>query len=483
MPPYQKLYIVLGSGVAISAVVTVLPFDFVYATLFLFVCGVVSGSLWWGKSHTVWVSMVGLGVVMILMHLGSMRAMQQKIHELQGTSVKGIATIVAVQEKEKFTEVVVEFEKNGERLLATVFGGERIGVGSRVSAYCNVGRIENYKGIPYEKMKAVQKIFGSCEKFAATVVDTSSWQYRIVAYRKKIQGNLEERLSKDNGFLLRGMVFGDDARIDKTAKEDFKKSGISHILAVSGFNIALFGVWGLSALMGLGVHRKIASVVVVIGIGIFVVMVGMGASVVRAAIMGSIPLVGSLLDRATITRHVFLVTVMGMIVWQPYSLWYDVGFQLSVAATAGLLFLPPLLTTKFQWTKKIPEILMQTIAATIATAPILLWHFKTVSLLGLLTNILVALPVVQIMAITIIRLLSSWVVVGDAWLAWLQAWLLDFLYKTAEIVAQYDWIALNVTTGVCVVVVGGLLMGVKWGMKRKRNTIIINNETWYIITI
>lgn len=483
MPPYQKLYIVLGSGVAISAVVTVLPFNFVYATLFLFACLWVIGAWCYRKSHHTKIITVGIGLVIIGVQLGSMRFTQQKVYAQQGEAVMGIATVQAVHEKEKMREIFVEFEKNGVRLVATVFGESDVDVGSVVKARCVVGRIENFKDIPYEKIKAVQNMWGSCEKFAATVVDTSSWHYRVVAYRKKIQGNLEERLSKDNGFLLRGMVFGDDARIDKRAKEDFKKSGISHILAVSGFNIALFGVWGLSALMGVGVHRKIASVVVMVGIGIFVVMVGMGASVVRAAIMGSIPLVGSLLDRATITRHVFLVTVMGMIVWQPYSLWYDVGFQLSVAATAGLLFLPPLLTTKFQWTKKIPEILMQTIAATVATAPILLWHFKTVSLLGLLTNILVALPVVQIMAITIIRLLSSWVVVGDAWLAWLQEWLLDFLYKTAEIVARYDWISLDVTTGVGVVVVGGLLMGVKWGMKRKRNTIIINNETWYIITI
>ena len=483
MPPYQKLYIVLGSGVAISAVVTVLPFDFVYVTLFLFVCGWIGGRMLVKKSYKSWMNVVGIGVVALIFQLGYIHFEQEKIHALEGMSMNGMARIIEVQEKENRQDVVVEFEKNGERLLATVFGKELVEEGSRVSAYCEVDRIENYNGIPFEKIKAAHQIFGGCKKFAWSVVETNSWKYQIIQYKRRMGAYLEEPLTKENGFLLRGMVFGDDARISKTAKEDFKKSGISHILAVSGFNIALFGVWGLAGLMSLGVHRKIASIVVMIGIGLFVVMVGMGASVVRAAIMGCIPLLGSLLERATITRHIFLVTVMGMIVWQPYSLWYDVGFQLSVAATAGLLFLPPLLKQKILWTRPIPEIIMQTIAATFATAPILLWHFKTVSLLGLLTNILVALPVVQIMGIAVIRIMMSGLRIGDEQLAWLQDRLLEFLYKTGEIIARYDWVALNSTMGIAVVVFVGLLMGVKWGMKRKRNTIIINNETWYIITI
>lgn len=483
MPPYQKLYIVLGIGVGVSAIITALPFDFVYATLFLFGCLFLMSALLWRKKYTTIITTVGIGLAVIASHVGWMRYEQQLVHAQEGESLVGIAMVHAVQEKEKFTEAVIVFEDSGMRLLATVFGGGAIEEGSRVRAYCRVGRIENFKEIPYENMKAVQKIFGSCEKFAWSVIDTRSWHYHLIHHRLTVQARLEEPLNKENGFLLRGMVFGDDARIDKEAKEDFKNSGISHILAVSGFNIALFGVWGLSALMGVGIPRKIASVVVIGGIGVFVVMVGMSASVVRAALMGSIPLVGSLLDRASITRHIFLVTVMGMIVWQPYSLWYDIGFQLSVAATAGLLFIPPFITEKFSRTKIIPDVIMQTIAATVATAPILLWHFKTVSLLGLFTNVVVAVPVVQIMGIAVGRLVTSAVAMGDGGLAWAQEQLLTFLYEIAQVVARYDWISLNFLTGAGIVGVGVLLIGIKYGMKRKRNTITINNETWYIITI
>ena len=479
MPPYQKLYYVLGVGVGVSAVVTALPFHFVCAALFLFVCGY--GVLCMVDSNKKRIPIIGMGVMLIVVRLGVLRYTEVQAQTNIGSVIQGIAQIEEVHTKEKSADVIVQFDSI--KVTAAIFGGQIPVVGSRVSAYCIAEKIADIKEIPLEKMKAIHGVYVGCKKFAWSLHATDSWRYTFATWRAILQEKLSNHVKQKNAFLLDGMVFGDDSHIPREAKEDFKKSGISHILAVSGFNIALFGVWGLSMLMWFGIPRKIASIFMIVLIVIFVEMVGGGASVVRAAIMGCVQLCGALLNRVTVTKHIFWVTILIMIVWQPYSLWYDIGFQLSAIATAGLLYTTPQLTKKFPRWLSLDSVITQTIAVTIVTAPVLLWHFGTVSLLGLLTNVLIAIPVTQIMGLVVVRLLMGVLGMGDWYLALIQDWLLKFLYEIAQVIARYDYINIHVTSAMMLLMGSLLLFAIQYRIKMKNNGILINNELWRIISL
>ncbi len=131
-----------------------------------------------------------------------------------------------------------------------------------------------------------------------------------------------------------GLVLGDDSKLDPGLARDFHAAGLGHLLVVSGENVAmvLAPILGLAALMGLTRWPRFllcAGVVV-----FFVVLTGGEPSVMRAGVMATIALVGTLMGRPRDTGSVLASAVLVLIVLDPGLIW-EIGFQLSVVATAG----------------------------------------------------------------------------------------------------------------------------------------------------
>jgi competence protein ComEC len=156
-------------------------------------------------------------------------------------------------------------------------------------------------------------------------------------------------------------------------------------------------------------------------------LAGAGPAIVRAGVMGSLSIVGVMLGRMREARWLLWVTVWIMLMIKP-TLVRDVGFQLSVAATVGLLYVGETLKTqvlKFSNWKWIQEYLVPTLSATIATAPVLWWHFGRVSLIGVVVNMLI-LPVVPL-----IMLLSALTVIFSpvSYLLYVPLWWMVWVIK------------------------------------------------------
>jgi competence protein ComEC len=228
--------------------------------------------------------------------------------------------------------------------------------------------------------------------------------------REQAQRAVVAGMSPADGALLRGMVLGQDEAIDTALRDDFRDSGLAHLLAVSGQNVMLLAALALPALMlaGLGLRARLAALVALIAL--YVPLAGAGPSLQRAGVMGIAGMVAMAASRPASRSYALLLAAALTLAWNPRS-WADPGWQLSFAAVAGILALgvpmsrslrrvaddlvpPP--TSRARGTaalRLLADGVAITVSATVATAPLLAHHFGSVPLAGLLSNLL-ALPAV-----------------------------------------------------------------------------------------
>lgn len=224
---------------------------------------------------------------------------------------------------------------------------------------------------------------------------------KIGLYRKifLLKNNFESAVNKSvaepNAAFINGILLGSRQSMPDNLKEAFNKTGTTHILAISGFNIMIISWTVLTGLIYF-FRRRVAFWLSVAVITIFTVLTGASASVVRAAIMGLLLLFANGYGRLYDPKNSIILAGAAMVWLNPLALVFDIGFQLSFAAVVGLMYLYPKLDAKF---KKLPtvgnlkEITLMTISAQAAVAPLLIYYFKNFSLVSLPTNILI-LPLI-----------------------------------------------------------------------------------------
>lgn len=193
--------------------------------------------------------------------------------------------------------------------------------------------------------------------------------------------------------LLLGLALGDDSRLDPVIERDFRASGLSHLLVVSGGNVAmvLMPVLALGAALRLSRWPRF-----LIGFGLivfFVVLTGAEPSVMRAGVMAGLAMIGMLLGRPRSAGSVLAGAVVGLLALDPALVW-SVGFQLSVAATAGMVALATPIAERLRFLPRpIAAAAGATLGAQIGVTPVLLFWFHEVPLSTIGANIL-AFPAV-----------------------------------------------------------------------------------------
>lgn len=199
------------------------------------------------------------------------------------------------------------------------------------------------------------------------------------------------RLPPDQRGVLPGMVVGDTSRLDPALAEDFRTAGLTHLLVVSGANLAIVtgAVLGLCRLLGLG--RRRAPPVAVLALVVFVVIARPEPSVLRAAVMGLIGLLALFTGRSRQGLPALAAAVLLLVLVDP-ELARSYGFALSVLATAGLLVLAP------PWRERlagrlpgpIADALAVAAAAEVAVAPVLVMLSGEVGVVSVAANLLAA---------------------------------------------------------------------------------------------
>jgi competence protein ComEC len=384
-------------------------------------------------------------------------------------TVRGLALVYAP----RFSE---------ERLTTTGEGEFRYGDRLRVT-----GQLETppeFADFSYRDYLARQGVYSQVRQARVTFVAARQgnpfWQV-LFDFKTRALGVLTQIFPEPHAALLSGILLGVESGIPQDIKEAFSITGTSHIVAISGFNIAIIaGIFSALANRAFGVSR--GAVIAIAGIAAYTILVGAGASVVRAAIMGSLAIVGRRLGRQGAGLNLLAAAVLGMTLVNPLTLW-DVGFQLSVAATLGLMLYAEPFQTAFQnWLSRFTtpaaarritnffgESFLLTLAAQITTLPLIVYYFRSLSLISLVANavILPAQPAVMMLgglalmgglvALPLGRLL--------AWLAWpFTAYTLAFVQLFARLPAAS--LGLADVAEWFVVGVYGLLFGLTWMLKK-----------------
>ncbi len=191
--------------------------------------------------------------------------------------------------------------------------------------------------------------------------------------------------------LLLGLTIGDTRLLDQATIERFRRTGLSHVVAVSGSNLAI--VLGALALLARSLPHKARVTIAAAGIGFFVVVVGPDASVLRAAAMGAISLAALAYGRRAEPVQALGLAAIVLLAWRP-GLVYSVGLMLSAAATLGIVLWSAPLAEALRWLPRPLALgLAVTLAAQAAVAPLLLGVFGQLPLASPLANAL-ALPAV-----------------------------------------------------------------------------------------
>jgi competence protein ComEC len=199
--------------------------------------------------------------------------------------------------------------------------------------------------------------------------------------------------------LARGFVLGEDDRVDDVTVEDFRRSGLSHLLAVSGQNVALLALLAMPLLAALGMPLRTRLVWIIGAIVVYVPLAGAGPSILRAGVMGGLSVLATLAGRRSSRLYALAVAAVLALAIDP-RVAGDVGWQLSFAAVLGILALASPLRRAIVvriggrgWRGTLAEGAALTVAATLATAPLIAFHFEAVSTTTLVANLL-ALPAV-----------------------------------------------------------------------------------------
>lgn len=234
------------------------------------------------------------------------------------------------------------------------------------------------RGIAYELDLRAAGPTGGRRGGVAGVVD---------AARRRAEAAIDGSLSQDGAALMRGMVLGQDERIDALTRDDWRDSGLAHLLAVSGQNVMLLCALALPFLALAGASPRMRAGVLVALIAVYVPLAGAGPSIQRAGVMGAAGLLALGLSRPASASYGLLLAAVATLALNP-RVSGDAGWQMSFAAVAGILAARPLAPRH-----PAGAAVWLTAVAGLATTPLLAAHFAAVPLVSIPAN-LAALPAV-----------------------------------------------------------------------------------------
>ncbi len=307
-----------------------------------------------------------------------------------------------------------------------------------------IGTIEKPEPKSYENYLAKERI-GGIFNFPEIELQSSDngnfLKSFLFNFKNRIIMSFEKILPQKEASFLSGITLGERGSFSKEFKEAMSLSGTTHIVALSGYNITIIA-W---ALMGISISflkRRIAFLLTIIFIVLFVLMTGGEASVVRAAIMGILVLLSREIGRFYDFRNAIILAALIMVLFNPKTLIFDIGFQLSFLALLGIVYLRPVIMKVFRFSENPgflswKDNLLTTLSAQLAVMPILISNFGNFSLTSLLANVIILETIPVAMGLGFIIAFSSFfsyylsLVLG--WLVWVilrfQIFLIEFFAK------------------------------------------------------
>ncbi len=281
----------------------------------------------------------------------------------------------------------------------------------------------------------------------------------------RIKASFKEQLGKvlpdPSGALAGGILLGDKRSLGDSLTEDFRQSGIIHIVVLSGYNMTIVAEWLRVIFLFTGFWGSIGCAA--LGVTLFGIMAGGSATVIRAMLMALLVLLARVLGRTYDMSRALLFAGALMVLHAPGILLYDPSFQLSFLAASGLLLFVPILKmhfTRLRAWPKLEEIVLSTVATQLFVTPLLIYGSGGLSLIGLLVNILVLPIIPAAMLFSFVGGLSAFFGTGFGLIAAIPAYVsLSYIIAMGRLFADipFGYITIPPVSGFVVCVVYALL--------------------------
>lgn len=292
----------------------------------------------------------------------------------------------------------------------------------------------------------------------------------------KFLSQINKLLPEPHASFEAGLLVGARKGIPEDLMVKFNITGLTHIIAISGYNITIIIVFVMWLLAGL--PRKMGFWVAIGAIVLFTLFVGASPAVTRASIMGILGLIALNHGRQNNIHITVLFSACFMVLWNPKILWWDVGFQLSFAAVLGLIYVAPLFK---KYAEKLPEAfgireaIQMTLSAQVMALPIIVFNFERLSLIAPIANLFVIFAIPPAMLFGFVAVILSFFshILGliPAYLTW---GILSYIVKVIEISANIPYASVNLP-GMKIWMMGGyyvVLIGfLVWWSYRRRDSI------------
>lgn len=279
----------------------------------------------------------------------------------------------------------------------------RYAYGDALRLSCKIQKPEPMENFRYDMYLAARGVFAVCENARVQKIGEGGGNMAmrgILSVKQRVADRVNALWKEPHASLMAGLLYGYRGGLGEKS-EEFNRTGMTHILAVSGQNVGLVAVLVSSVFVLAGISRKRAFFAVLLMLAAFVIFTGASGSVVRAGTMAAILLLAKQVGRLGNGVRALVLAAVIMVAENPLLLAWDAGFQLSAASTLGLALLSPILAPHLAWAPSVllvRESLTQTLSAIIATLPLTLWQFGRASIVAPIVNVLVAglVPILMI---------------------------------------------------------------------------------------
>ena len=320
----------------------------------------------------------------------------------------------------------------------------RYAYGDRVKITCRLRRPEamatdNGRVFRYDMYLARLGVFALCENPVIAKIgggEGSRARAEILRAKALVAGKVELLWSEPHASFMAGLLYGYRGGLG-SLQEQFNLTGVTHIVAVSGYNITIIATILISLCTYLYIPRQRAFWFVVAGIVLFVAFTGASASVVRAGIMGIIALLGRQLGRPSRSGNVLVLAAAVMVAHNPF-----------VLLSLGLVYINPLIKNRFlavPGMSGLNETLTSTLSAIIATCPLILYQFGRLSLVAPVVNILILWLIPWLMllgaAAVAVSFFSGFLGQIAAGIAWVG---LEYIIVVVRWFAAWPWASISV---------------------------------------
>ena len=267
--------------------------------------------------------------------------------------------------------------------------------------------------------------------------------------RARISRSMAPGLGGERRAVLAGVVLGEDEGLSEGLRDDFRASGLFHLLAVSGQNVALVAGGALLLAWLVGISRWLGQLGALAAIGGYVLAVGWQPSIVRAGVAGALASLAWLAARPSDRWYFLLVGAAVLLAWNPYSL-LEPGFQMSFGAVAAIFVGVPPLERRLEgypgprWLRAVIAV---SVACGVATAPILLFHFGSVPIYSVFANALAAPAVAPLLGLAFGAAAVEPVLPSlAAALGWVNGWLAAYLAGCARMIGGLPYAQVSSTS-------------------------------------